>query len=927
MRTKLLFLIFVFLSLGAGMSFAQVPSFKVDFNIGSRTESQVNDPNFLPWAINTVKQSSDTIQGVVVKIVGFKYNRTDTIAYSANWYKAGISTSNDALLTCDGVQDTVIQMTIHGLPAGTNTLLTYHNDCDGAYSSSSTTGKTFNPIKIIYNNNVVDSLMPTDRVTTLAGCAISYLTFKVDSGEDAVFWFVPVKISGHNPLNSVTINGFEVNTPNSLHQAYYPYPTDRNEHSNGDLGTITLTWNKALTAASHNLYFGTDSTTVTNATPSSSVFKGNRNLTDTTYTVAAYDMNRYFWRVDEIDSVGTITKGNTWYYRIRHLAFPEAEGYGRFAMGGRGGDVVHVTSLDDDSIPGDFRYAVTTSNGPRTVVFDVSGIIYLKSRLVMNSDITIAGQTAPGKGICFRAAPIGVSSDCICRFIRLRLGHGTTYDGMGMAGVDNGIIDHCSISWTIDESFSSRNANNITLQRTNISEALNVAGHDNYPPGTAHGYAGSIGGNVGSFHHNLLAHNEGRNWSMAGGLDGNGYYAGKLDIFNMVVYNWGSRANDGGCYEGNFVNNYYRRGPATSWDYVMNAQLQGAGLGTQSYYYSGNIETQQDGTAVCDGTDNSCGSIYSLSGGQVLNWTVFVNQPFFPSYATIESAKDAYKSVLSDAGCNQPILDDHDKRIVKETQNGTYTYKGSVSGLPGLIDSELDAGGYENYPQENRPSNFDTDGDGLPDWWENIIGTNPNSASGDFSDANADPDGDGYTNLENYLNWMSYAHYDAVIATPLKIDLGQYTVGYTSSPNFSFPSKTNCSVSMIAGTDTALVVPLATGLANFTYTVTDAEGSSMTRTVNLHVTSNTTTGLSNASIKTLSVYPNPTNDKIYISGFESNQSNNIFYITNTNGQIVMAKKISSGSDDTITIDVSNLNAGVYIISTNNNSAIGRFVKQ
>ena len=936
MKTKLFLPFCFFLAIGFVLSLADVPSFKVDINKYGRSIAEGNNTNYTPWTFpsDTIAKialvnSSFLDDTVTIQLRGLKTNGVDTTVWT-NYDKGDITSStvtNDAKLTLDGGFSRILEMTIHGLPAGTNTLLTYHNNVDAASAWK------YNPIRIYLNGKVVvDSLMPTVREVVMSNVPISYLTFNVDSGKDVVVRFEPIMVAGSGslkPFNCVPLNGFEINTPNALHQAYNPYPDDRNEHANGDGGTIKLTWYKAATAASHNLYFGTDSTAVTNATTSSSVFIGNKSLNDTTFTTSAYVLNKYYWRVDEVTSTGTITKGRTWYYRVRHLAFPEAEGYGRFAMGGRGGDVVHVTTLED-SVPGCFRYAVTQNNGkPRTVVFDVGGISYLKGRLVMGSNITVAGQTAPGKGILFRAAPIGVSSDCICRFVRLRLGHGITYDGMGMAGVNYGIIDHCSIGWTIDEAFSSRNAKNITLQRTMISEALNVAGHDNYPAGTAHGYAGSIGGNCGTFHHNLLAHNEGRNWSLAGGLDGSGYYAGKLDIFNMVVYNYGGRATDGGCYEGNFVNNYYKMGPATSISYIFNAQLEGTGLGSQSYYYAGNIKAAANGTILCDSTlqDSACARRYTLSGGQILNWKVFVNQPYFPSYAKIESATDAYKSVLSDAGCTQPLLDDHDKRIVKETLNGTYTYKGSVSGLPGLIDNETDAGGYENYPTVTRPANFDTDGDGLPDWWENIIGTNPSSAAGDFSDANADPDGDGYTNLEEYLAWMSYPHYEAITATPLKIDLGQYTVGYTASPSFSFSNQTNCSVSMIAGTDTVSVVPPAAGLAKFNYTVTDSKGSSMTRTINLHVSDNTTTGLTNTTIKTLSVYPNPTCDKIFISGFDSKQSENTFYITNTSGQIVMIKKISSDSNNNVTIDVSGLGAGVYLISINNNSATGRFVKR
>src|SRR4029078_1510962 len=179
--------------------------------------------------------------------------------------------------------------------------------------------------------------------------------------------------------------------------------------------------------------------------------------------------------------------------------------------------------------------AAIEAEGPRTVVFNVSGLITLESRLVIrNPYLTVAGQTAPRHGICVRKYNFGLGGahDVIVRDVRVRPGNisGQTLDGMGMAGSDHCITNHCSITWTLDESFSSRGAKNITLQRTLISEALNEAGHKNYPPGTQHGYAASIGGNVGSFHHNLLAHCSGRNWSLAGGLEKKGFYVGRLDI-------------------------------------------------------------------------------------------------------------------------------------------------------------------------------------------------------------------------------------------------------------------------------------------------------------------------------------------------------------------------------------------------------------
>src|SRR6188768_2809958 len=178
------------------------------------------------------------------------------------------------------------------------------------------------------------------------------------------------------------------------------------------------------------------------------------------------------------------------------------------------------------------------------------------------------------------------ATNVIIRYVRVRPGNisGMTLDGMGMASSDDCIIDHCSISWTLDEAFSSRGAHNITLQRTLISEALNEAGHKKYPTGTQHGYAASIGGDIGSFHHNLLAHCAGRNWSLAGGLDKATRHAGRLDIRNNVVFNWGHRTTDGGARQVNFVNNYYKPGPASDIKVYLRPQFEHPDFGPQQYY-------------------------------------------------------------------------------------------------------------------------------------------------------------------------------------------------------------------------------------------------------------------------------------------------------------------------------------------------------
>ena len=326
--------------------------------------------------------------------------------------------------------------------------------------------------------------------------------------------------------------------------------------------------------------------------------------------------------------------------------------------------------------------------------------------------------------------------------------------GTGLNGANHCIFDHLSVSWSIDEAFSSRSGQNLTLQKTMLAEALNAADHQNYPSGTRHGYAATISGDIGSFHHNLLAHNEGRNWSLGGGLDGDGNFAGRMDIFNNVVYNWDGRTTDGGAHEVNFVNNYYKPGPATlngGKKTALNLQHDDY-PGTQKYYTNGNIV--EGWYEDLSNPQNGCVDGSWPNGDK--KYDPFVTEPFFESFATVHTAKDAYKAVLSDVGCTLPMFDDHDVRIVKETLDGTATYKGSKTGEPGLIDHQDDAGGWEDYPEEIVDlSEFDTDMDGLPNWWEIMFGTNPESAVGDFSDANADDDEDGYTNLEEYLNYMA----------------------------------------------------------------------------------------------------------------------------------------------------------------------------
>ena len=478
-------------------------------------------------------------------------------------------------------------------------------------------------------------------------------------------------------------------------------------------------------------------------------------------------------------------------------------------------------------------------------MFDVAGVIALNSRLVVSDKfVTIAGQTAPGRGILLRNKAFGMQSDGITRFMRLYLGgaddwneskggNPNTSDGMGMTGNDHSIMDHCSIAWTLDEGFSSRNAKTMTLQRTIISEALNYAGHatqyENQGKFVNHGYAATIGGGemgsqVGSYHHNLLAHCEGRNWSLSGGLDGAGYYDGHHDVFNNVVYNWGGRACDGGTHELNFFNNYYKMGPATTQKYLLRHQFEGVGKGTQRAYVSGNIREELNGSKTTDkeGTTYQ----YTLSNGQNLDWEPWNSEPFFPSYATVESAEAAFKNVLSDVGCNMPEILNHDSRIVSETLNGTTSTTGRYTKKKGLPDCESDAGGYEslNIVEASRDSDWDTDKDGIPDWFERLTGTDASVANN-----NDDRNSDYYTDLEEYLAWIAVPNFRINAAED--VTLAPYFAGY-KTPSYQIAAVTPTVKAEI--TDGVLnVTPGADSPALITVEVrASQDGISLTRSFN-----------------------------------------------------------------------------------------------
>jgi hypothetical protein len=449
------------------------------------------------------------------------------------------------------------------------------------------------------------------------------------------------------------------------------------------------------------------------------------------------------------------------------LAFPGAVGAGKYATGGRGGEVYHVTNLNDSG-EGSLRYGLETLKGARTVVFDVGGVISLKSVLCIpddGGDVYVAGQTAPGDGITLINYTFGAmgSSDVIIRDIRTRVGDvsGKSMGGMGISSCDHTIIDHCSISWATDEGLSTRSASNITFQWNIIGESLHDSVHydagDRGSGTETHAFAASIGGYVGSFHHNLLINNTGRNWSLAGAMEQDGVtYGGALDIRNNVVYNWRDRTTDGGARFVQFVNNYYKAGAESNTSLHL-VSVDGNELNTgdmQKLYASGNMKVAQNGQTLIGANVDEWSSGKAKSGGKnSTNDTVRSNSPWFEPYVNTQSAEDAYRSVIASVGANYPKWDYIDSRYISEVTNGKYTYTGSKQKLKGIIDSQNDAGGYPNSSNfKGGTAPTDTDGDGMPDAWESAHGLNPNDAK---DGAIVSLSGDDYTNLEMYLNELA----------------------------------------------------------------------------------------------------------------------------------------------------------------------------
>lgn len=440
----------------------------------------------------------------------------------------------------------------------------------------------------------------------------------------------------------------------------------------------------------------------------------------------------------------------------QQLAFLTAEGYGKYTKGGRGGVVFDVTNLNDSG-EGSLRAAVEASC-PRTVVFRVSGNIELESPIrIKNPYITIAGQTAPGDGICLKNHPLSIDADeVIIRYIRVRPGDvsGNDYDAVSGRFVKNVIVDHVSASWSIDECMSIYQCDSITVQWCIISESLSGSNHKK----GSHGFGGIWGSNYSSYHHNLLAHHSSRNPRFASGC-------GYTDYRNNVIYNWGYNSCYGGEKEQrgrpqfnfteiNMVANYYKPGPATepgevTWRIASPSFRPGENMHGKWYIAENIMEGNADVSANNwnGGVQTKNDSLSHIELKQEKPWpSMQINQ---------QTANVAFNLVLKNAGANLPKRDAIDNRIIDEAQNGYASYEGKTykqrkkvadtTVLCGIIDSQNDVGGWPEL--KSAPAPLDSDHDGMPDYWEK----ENNLDIYNTEDRNTITN-DGYTMLEKYLN-------------------------------------------------------------------------------------------------------------------------------------------------------------------------------
>lgn len=492
----------------------------------------------------------------------------------------------------------------------------------------------------------------------------------------------------------------------------------------------------------------------------------------------------------------------------QQLAFPGADGYGRYTTGGRGGDVFYVTRLDDCTdaalVPGTLRWALNTPNGgkPRTVLFNVAGTIYLSgTKLKVKDNTSLLGQTAPGGGVCVAGKPMYIcGKNIIVRHIRFRAGdvENQSYTGLDMENAQDVILDHCSMTWSMEECLTAYDTKRTTVQWCIIGEGL----YNSKNAKGARAYAAQWGGERSTMHHTLITNSHSRSPRFNGVRKAEAGHDFQVDseYANNVVFNW-SQGN-GGAYGGECVkwsnngqeshnrvyaiNNYYRPGPSTKLNTTSQRYWLAPSQPYGEWYVSGN-KFEVDGQfspksgpwAKAElesvNADNLYGTTSGTASSRGINLTgaaaetyIMKQLPYDLSGLQYESADDAYRKVVRQAGASLPRYDEVDSRLLAEAR-GEQAPQFAGPTLPaekGIIDSPdnvvLSRPGtymaygtvYHNYPDlslhEGEKYAIDTDLDGMPDAYETSCGLNPNDAT---DGATVCPDG--YTNLEHYLNGVA----------------------------------------------------------------------------------------------------------------------------------------------------------------------------
>jgi len=684
------------------------------------------------------------------------------------------------------------------------------------------------------------------------------------------------------------------------------------------------------------------------------------------------------------------------------VAFPGAEGFGKYAVGGRGGKVVAVTSLEDykstaTPIVGTLRWALaqyivkdsayqtyTASGGgdslvlkpitrytPLTIIFKVSGTIWLKEDLKINRDsLTIAGQTAPGDGICIAGRSIlfnGATTseqfywgarrkNIIIRYIRFRPGYPLNDDGTplisssdvtygtDMENYENAIFDHCSISWANEECLATYDTKNVTVQWCMVTEGLYCAYHHK---GTR-SYGGVWGGQYASYHHNLIAHESSRSVRFNGSKSHDTIAV--IDYRNNVIYNWG---NTDACYGGavelsggrseiNMINNYYKKGPIlSSASSTPSASNKGHRL---VLLYDEASPTYGRGYHYVNGN-----YIYGYAAVTANNWLYGVQFKYYTDTATtyalfrnttpstevssvlptiLESAQSSYSSVLESAGAVLPLRDAHDRRIVQEVANGTasgygsiqtYTNNGSTytngtyyNKVLGIIDDPKVVGGWPVFTTGDVPA--DTDGDGIPDAWETANGLNP----ADSTDANK-TDSIGYTYLEDYLN--NITTFKNFVQAPFFL---RGSLNTASKPSLKWQDVSDneenyvierslsdtthfAAIDTIAANSTSYTDTTATGGNSYIYRVRAITSLLKSAYTDTVLVAVPVSAVQLNKISGLKVYPSPVKNQLNV---EANQLISSIEIYDVSGKLIDMDDVNAKQ---IVVDTKNYLSGIYTV--------------